>query len=209
MGFKYIMQQKFIWKIVNSQLAKYCLKFRIDEALYKSPSTLRTVYSSKFDDGINKNKLKPIIKEVPTHRYLINHKGINYEHYNVNNLIKCMLDYEMLNELKHFRNVNSIIKQLIEDEDIDKSIPEKIKNYNPAKTYNNNVSLDKIVSLMYNDNSFDQPYDIWMKAVFKYLYMAKNINANIDNLLHEWSKKSNRYDSTSLDNIINSFNRKN
>ena len=68
MSFEYIMQQKFIWRIVNSQLAKYCLKFRIDEALYKSPSTLRTVYSSKFDSEINKNKLGPIIKEVTTHK---------------------------------------------------------------------------------------------------------------------------------------------
>ena len=126
----------------------------------------------------------------------------------MNNLIKYMLDYEMLNELKHFRNVNSIIKQLIEDEDIDKSIAEKIKKYNATKTYNN-VSLDKIVSLMNNDNSFDQPYDIWMKAVFKYLYMAKNINANIDNLLHEWSKKSEKkYDKISLDRLIDYFNKK-
>ena len=120
-----------------------------------------------------------------------------------------MLDYEMLNELKHFRNVNSIIKQLVEGEDIDKSIHEKIKKYNTEKTYNNNVSLDNIITLMTNDNSFDQSYDIWMKAVFKYLHMAKKINANINNLLHECSKKSKRYDVYSLNNLIDYFNKKN
>ena len=122
MGFKNIMQQKLIWKIINSILFKQDYDFNIDEQLYKSPSSLRTIYSTKN----GKNKLKPYLISLdkdniiqPIQNYLINHGPNKYTKYNEDYLIQLIMEYDLKDNLIYFKNYENILDELKENEIIE------------------------------------------------------------------------------------------
>ena len=144
----------------------------------------------------------------PIQNYLINHGPNKYTKYNEDYLIQLIMEYDLKDNLIYFKNYENILDELKENEIIDDS-----NSNNQFKCENNNskqykaIDINQIKNMLNNDNRYDCEYNIWFKAICKHLYIAKHNNLDIINLLHEWSKKSIRYDGVSLDNIIRFCNK--
>ena len=214
MGFKNIMQQKFIWKIINSILFKQDYDFNIDEQLYKSPLSLRTIYSTKN----SKNKLKPYLISLdkdniiqPIQNYLINHGPNKYTKYNEDYLIQLIMEYDLKDNLIYFKNYENILDELKENEIIDDSninlfIDEQIKQtYNTHQkiltlTIEQKNKIKKVLDML-NEDKYNVREN-WLKVMFA----LKNYSDDTKNLALYFTQKSKYYkDDTYFENTWNSI----